>query len=172
MKRPILLLVLLSSILTLKAQQVDPYHTATGGFGYPVASSPEATLWWAEGTYKIMQDMPAPKGKARPVNVAAAKNEWESFQIVVRPERELSQVKVTLSDLKSGKGTIPSTAFTVRKVEYVLVKHPTVGYFLPDEGEKGKREARAFIAFMTGRARSELKSTKAARKLLEGGEGV
>lgn len=128
MKRPILLLVLLSSALTLKAQQVDPYHTATGGFGYPVASSPEATLWWAEGTYKIMQDMPSPKGKARPVNVAAAKNEWESFQIVVRPERELSKVKVTLSDLKSGKGTIPASAFTVRKVEYVLIKHPTDSY--------------------------------------------
>ena len=54
----------------------------------------------------------------------------------------------------------------------LILSLPTVGYFLPDEGEKGKREARAFIAFMTGRARSELKSTKAARKLLEGGEGV
>lgn len=52
----------------------------------------------------------------------------------------------------------------------LILSLPTVGYFLPDEGEKGKREARAFIAFMTGRARSELKSTKAARKLLEGGD--
>ena len=92
MRKSIIFLALLSFAITLSAQQVDPYHTATGGFGYPVASSPEATLWWAEGTYKIMQDMPAPKGKARPVNVAAAKNEWESFQIVVRPERELSKV--------------------------------------------------------------------------------
>ena len=136
MKRPILLLVLLSTVLTLKAQQVDPYHTATGGFGYPVASSPEANLWWAEGTYKIMMDMPAPKGKARAVSVAAAKNEWESFQIVVNPTRELSKVEVALSDLKSGKGSIPASAFTVRKVEYVQVKHPTDSYgkvgFWPD----------------------------------------
>lgn len=51
----------------------------------------------------------------------------------------------------------------------LILSLPTVGYFLPDEGEKGKREARAFIASMTSRARSELKSTEAARKLLEGG---
>ncbi len=63
------ILALLSAAITLSAQQVDPYHTATGGFGYPVASNPEATLWWAEGAYKIMQDMPVPKGKARPAEI-------------------------------------------------------------------------------------------------------
>ena len=119
---------MLTSALMSPAQQVDPYHTATGGFGYPVSSSAQATLWWAEGTYKIMRDMPAPKGKTKAISLAAAKNEWESFQVVVRPERDLSKVEVTISDLKDGKGTIPASAFTVRKVEYVLVKHPTDSY--------------------------------------------
>ena len=128
MKKTVLLAILLSAVFPLWAQQVDPYHTSTGGFGYPLSSSSDATLWWAEGAYKIMQDMPAPKGKVRMVSMAAARNEWESIQIVVRPDRRLPSVKVSVTDLGSGKGTIPASALTVRKVEYVQVKHPTDSY--------------------------------------------
>ena len=71
--------------ITTNAQQVDPYHKATGGFGYPVSSTPSATLWWAEGTYKIMQDMPSPSGKPAKVSIFSARNEWESFQLVIVP---------------------------------------------------------------------------------------
>ena len=116
------------SAVSLHSQQVDPYQSSTGGFGYPVSTSSDVTVWWAEGAYKIMQDMPSPKGKVRNVTMAAARNEWESFQLVLLPGRSLPSVKVTVGDLSSGKGTIPSSAFTVRKVEYVQVKHPTDSY--------------------------------------------
>lgn len=128
MKHILIFPAILLSVFSLSAQQVDPYHTSTGGFGYPVSSSPSATVWWAEGTYKIMQDMPAPAGKAKAVSIAGAKNEWESFQIIVNPARTLSKVKVTVSDLASKKGKVPSSNVTVRKVEYVEVKHPTDSY--------------------------------------------
>ncbi len=126
------LLSLLPSLLLpaffLGAQQVDPYHTATGGYGYPVSASSDATLWWAEATYKVMQDMPAPAGKPCRVSLQSARNEWESFQLMVWPERELPQVKVSLSDFVSKKGSVPAAAFQVRKVEYVRVKQPTDAY--------------------------------------------
>lgn len=128
MKHFLLLPALLFAFFPLFAQQVDPYHTATGGFGYALSASSDATLWWAEGTYKIMQDMPAPGGKAGAVSVCSARNEWESFQVVVRPERELRQVAVSVSDFQAKKGSLPASAFTIRKVEYVEVKHPTDAY--------------------------------------------
>ena len=129
MKRLFFLLpALLLPAFVLGAQQVDPYHTATGGYGYPVTTSPDATLWWAEGTYKVMQDMPVPGGKPCGVSVYSARNEWESFQVVLRPERELPHVTLTVSDFTGKKGTLPASAFTVRKVEYVNVKYPTDGY--------------------------------------------
>ncbi|MBQ6287597.1 MAG: DUF4091 domain-containing protein [Bacteroidales bacterium] len=114
--------------ITTNAQQVDPYHKATGGFGYPVSSTPSATLWWAEGTYKIMQDMPSPSGKPAKVSIFSARNEWESFQLVIVPSKTLHKVKVSMSDFASKGGSLPSSAFTVRKVEYVLIKHPTDSY--------------------------------------------
>lgn len=128
MKRLIFLPALLLAALSINAQQVDPYHSDTGGFGYPVSSSPSATLWWAEGTYKIMRDMPAPQGKAKVIGIAAARNEWESFQVVVAPARDLAKVKVSVTDLSSKAGKVPSSEITVRKVEYVPVTHPTDSY--------------------------------------------
>ena len=77
MKRLLLYAFLLLPFIGMQAQKVDPYHTATGGFGYPVHSSSSATVWWAEGAYKVMQDMPAPKGKPKGVSLGSARNEWE-----------------------------------------------------------------------------------------------
>ena len=128
MKRLLLSSCLLTIACILSAQPVDPYHTATGGYGYPVSSSASATVWWAEGAYKVMQDMPVPQGKTREVIVSSARNEWESFQVVVLPARRLPEVKVALSGFESKKGTLPASIFTVRKVEYVEVKHPTDSY--------------------------------------------
>ena len=128
MRHLLLLPLLLLQAMAALAQQVDPYHSSTGGFGYPVSSSAEATVWWAEGTYKIMQDMEAPQGKASGVRIWSARNEWESFQVVIRPDQELKGLEVSLSDFKSKKATLPSEAFSVRKVEYVQVKHPTDSY--------------------------------------------
>lgn len=128
MRHFLLLPLLLLQAMAALAQQVDPYHSSTGGFGYPVSSSAEATVWWAEGTYKIMQDMESPQGKASGVRIWSARNEWESFQVVIRPAHVLKGLEVSLSDFKSKKATLPSEAFSVRKVEYVKVKHPTDSY--------------------------------------------
>ena len=128
MKRLLLTAILIFPFVGVHAQKVDPYHTSTGGYGYPVHSSSSATIWWAEGTYKIMQDMPAPKGKAKDVSLSSARNEWESFQIVVFPSRSLLKVKVAVTRFESKEGTLPPSAFTVRKVEYVNVKQPTDNY--------------------------------------------
>jgi hypothetical protein len=43
MRHLLLLPLLLLQAMAALAQQVDPYHSSTGGFGYPVSSSAEPT---------------------------------------------------------------------------------------------------------------------------------
>ena len=48
----------------------------------------------------------------------------------------------------------------------LILSLPSIGYFLPDTGEKGEREIKMYIACMSRRARSEFGSVSAARKFL------
>ena len=48
----------------------------------------------------------------------------------------------------------------------LVLSLPSVGYFLPDEGEKGRREADHFIRSMASRARQTMRATAAARDYL------
>ena len=51
-----------------------------------------ATIWWADATRKISRQQVPPTQKSSLVRLSAAKNEYEPFQIVVRPKYRLSQV--------------------------------------------------------------------------------
>ncbi|MGL4853274.1 MAG: glycoside hydrolase domain-containing protein, partial [Phocaeicola sp.] len=109
-------------------QQVDPNHLATGGYGKLIAEKPEATIWWAEGAYKVMQDAPTPSKKEGRIELSSAKNEWESFILVFNPKHDIENLKISLSTFESKEGTLDASAVTVRKVEYVNVTHPTDSY--------------------------------------------
>ena len=115
-------------ILPMNAEKVDPNHTQHGGYGYRITSTPDVTLWWAEASYKVMQDAPIPEKKKNVVTVESAKNEWESFILVFNPSKKMQNLKIELSDMQNGDMQIPASAWTVRKVEYVNVTHPTDSY--------------------------------------------
>ena len=126
-----LLLLLLGAPLFplgLQAEQTDPNHLATGGYGYLISQTPNQTLWWSEGVYKVMKDAPVPTHKRSTIQLETAKNEWESFILVSRPSKKLQNVNVVLSDMTSDRHRISASAFTVRNVEYVPVTHPTDDY--------------------------------------------
>ena len=58
-----------------------------------------------------------------------AKNEYESFIIVVNPESEMENFRISVADFTSSDGkTIPGDQVEIRKVEYVKVSHPTDYY--------------------------------------------
>jgi len=71
-------------------------------FGYPITETPQADVWWCEGTYKVGRDRPAPKGQAQPVRVEAAKNEYEPVQVVLRPRKPLQRVLGRIDGLPDG----------------------------------------------------------------------
>ena len=118
----ILLAVLSASATEWKAEKLekcDPYMTLQGGYGYLAKSGPKADVWWAEGVYKPMKDTPVAQRPGRKIQLTTAKNEYESFIIVVSPKDSLRNVKVALRGLPKG------VEAKVRKVEYVNVNTPS-----------------------------------------------
>jgi len=92
-----------------------------------------ATVWWADATRKISRQQLPPTEKASLVRLNAAKNEYEPFQIVVRPKHRLSQVTVACSNFLSEQNDLISAdQIRIDNVGYVLVRHPS-----DDVGSRG-----------------------------------
>lgn len=103
------------------AQKVDPNMTETGGYGYLLSSGETADLWWAEGTYKVMKDAPLPARKAG-VTIKCARNEWESFILCINAKEAIDGLTINVEGLDEG------LTATVRRVDYVNVRHATDSY--------------------------------------------
>lgn len=118
---PFLVGVLLAVWLPVRAAE-----TASAGYGYLVQAGPPCAVWWAEGAYKVMKDDPAPSTKAGVVRIAAARNEYEPFLVVLRPGIRLDGVRVTAGPFLNEKGaSIGASGISIRHVEYVKVTTPT-----------------------------------------------
>lgn len=94
-------------------------------FGARLPSPPWCSLWWAESTYKISPDHAVPETAAEAVQVAAAGNEYEAFQLILRPRREMKGVWLYLTPFRSSQGTIGQGNFKIFRAEYVKVETPS-----------------------------------------------
>lgn len=61
-------------------------------------------VWSATDTRRILRDAPA--GKSREVRLSAARNEWESFQILLRSDAPVKGVTVVPGDLSGPDGAL------------------------------------------------------------------
>ena len=97
---------------------------ATGGD--VILSGAWGKLWSATATLKVMQDTRPSSNKAGAVRISAARNEYEPFQIVLLPSKELKNVSVTAHRLLGPNGAkIEAWNVSVRRVEYVRTAEPT-----------------------------------------------
>ena len=112
---------------------VSTGHVVRGtGYGYNLGSDEKCTLWWAEGTYKIMRYDVVPAGEIQPVKMFTAANEYESVQIVVFPRETIRNCNITAGDLTGKNGNIiPGANITIRQVQYLQVVWPTDEYGKP-----------------------------------------
>ena len=99
------------------------------------AAKPEGvTLSWAVGDRRVFK---APKiigyQPASPILIKAPRNDFESFQIVVRPEkRDLSGLSASVTDLTGPEsGVIPKENIQIRYAYYHYVSQPTDATSLP-----------------------------------------
>ncbi len=102
---------------------------AAGNYGESLPSPDEdVALWWAASGWKVGRSRPAPKVRGTAVRLRLARNEAESAQVVVRPDRELRGLVAEAGALRSrGGATLPESAIEVLRVRYVNVEHVSDG---------------------------------------------
>ncbi len=78
---------------------------STACFANGVITSGDWGVAWISGsTYKIRRDAPVPSNKISSVKIFAARNEYEPFQIILRPAKQLDGVKVAPRSLSGPSG--------------------------------------------------------------------
>ncbi len=99
---------------TANAPEAGGYlHLMTG------ASTGGLDVWTAPVVEKVLQTVAAPVATA-PLLIHAARDEFEPFQLVVRSD-SLQSLPVSISNFSSGANTIPSTAVTLHRLDYVPI---------------------------------------------------
>ena len=105
-----------------------PSFYATGyGAVLDVKNAPFAA-WTALSGWKVPKDAPLPSATTRKLRIAAAANEVEAGQLILRPTVDLASARVTCNELRLGKwfglrtaGTIPASSIEIFRVGYVPV---------------------------------------------------
>ena len=85
--------------------------------------SPKLQLWLQDATTKVFRSDAVEPGPTDPtVRIALARNEYEPFQVVLRPKTAgLRGVRVEFSDLVSRNGSIGRKHLTFRPVAYLKI---------------------------------------------------
>ena len=121
--------IILTGLTFLLALLTYPNRIHATGYGYSLGNDAHCAVWWAEGPYKVLWDDPAPEGKVIPVQLRSAKNEYESFQVILKPHKEIRNLSISMGNLKSESGLLlPKPEITIRKEVYVHVIRPTDNY--------------------------------------------
>lgn len=95
-------------------------------FGRSIVRHDKCELWWCAGTRKVSRERLPPLEDGPDIEIEAARGEYESAQLVIRPRRELKDVMVTADELVGpGGARLPATAIELLRVGYLEVTHPT-----------------------------------------------
>ena len=89
-------------------------------------SSSSVSVWYAPGIEKVARHGPVPEFDMGAVHVSLARNEYEPFQIVLRPTANIEHLSVEFSAASSKTGdTLKQSNFAAHIVQYVEVDRPT-----------------------------------------------
>ena len=86
------------------------------------------TMWVEPATKKVLRDALPSNVEPPSANLCAARNEWESFQICLRSDRVVRNIRVQAFDFKSKSGFIPASCVWFGLVSYVPILNPPVPY--------------------------------------------
>lgn len=104
-------------------------------YGSKLPASSEATaLWWASSGWKISRDRKVPEATSSTIRLALARNEHEAVQLVVRPAKPLTGLRLTPEALTNAQGDVLAAEHVeLLKVGYVRISQPT-----DDVGSRGE----------------------------------
>lgn len=95
----------------------------TGPMTLLLPSPSGAKLWTAPPVEKVLREAAPPTSPGDSITLYAAKNEYEPFQIIVRPDAS-GTASLRLGDF-TGPGTIGQANLELRRVGYVRVTTPS-----------------------------------------------
>jgi len=88
---------------------------------YSVYSDSSCDIWFAESTQKITPAMSAPALQKSGITIESARNERQSFQLVLNPKAALTIDTASISDLSTGGDTISAANHYVKIVDYAYM---------------------------------------------------
>ena len=105
--------------------QAGDIREAEYGWRLPGATE-EVALWWCSSGWKVGRTKAPPAAPSPAVRVAAAGNEAEAVQVVVRPARDLAGFTAACGGLHGpGGAAIAADAIDILRVRYLEVTTPT-----------------------------------------------
>ena len=122
------LLILVFAVSVLAGEPAGGLLTARSGGGYWLAQTEDLSVWWCESGWKVGREsglLETLRGNPEPVAVSAARGEFESAQVVLRPEKQAQLVWAAAGPLHSQWGREAPISVEVFEVAYVQVTRPT-----------------------------------------------
>lgn len=111
-------------LFIIKEDSGDTLKTSGGAY---LLHKQKTTVWFEYAEKKVFRHTPPPKNEKDEIEISCARNEWESFQIVIVPRNDFTQCSIKFSDLlmKQDGDVIPKHLFSYYKVGYVKVNQPS-----------------------------------------------
>ncbi len=94
--------------------------------GRPGARSEPLAVWQVPAVVKVFQDDPAPRD-APPIEIAAARNEYEPLQLAIRSTRPVSEVRIEVEP-PVGPNRFRLDNIEIAVARFVPIDHPTNYY--------------------------------------------
>ena len=104
-----------------KLVSVERAQKFLGKTRYRVDSTESLDAWFAETTVKLSPQTLVPDATSDTVRITCARNEKQSFQLVIRPRQSIAFSGIEVSDLRNGDHIIPSSQAEVHMLEYVPI---------------------------------------------------
>ena len=108
-----------------KVERAGPTEALEKTVLYSLAANELADVWYASSMRKVLQDSPPPTLRRQSVSIAAARNESEALQIVLRPKAdgEIKSVRAMLSG--PAETLLTGDQIDIRRAHYVPIKTPS-----------------------------------------------
>lgn len=110
----------------LKVTEFEPVKAASSDANTACLKHADGVTIWKQSNYRRVDSTGIPAGikSNAHIELTAAANEMEPFQLVVSPEKDLKDVSLEISSFKGPGGTIPATAHSYGIVRYVPMRNP------------------------------------------------
>ena len=111
-----------TSVIGNAKVNIGPASVLPSDFSGKLYSSAFTDVYTLSSLEKVTPTLKMPQNKVAAVNISIAKNERESFQLVLAPKENFQLLGVE-TDLKSGKNKLPANAIEVNTVKYVPIRY-------------------------------------------------